>query len=222
MKIFCLIDHSITDKVSGLHHAIDTFHSDIVELYSTTHNVCLFHFDLKGYFPNANVEIALQQQLQCIEQYHGSDKDDLIFMMTQCLRADPARHCNIYVSKSNWKFIAKDKSLFNKPIGTGAAIGFLCWQNAMGLYINDVIKWLQSFDFLRIIVFVDDIYIASTNKERTLSLLQEFRMKLSKLKVQLNEHKFYCQHYSKRNYVFRNYVKIWKKIFKKYYNFEHE
>lgn len=184
-------------KRKGLHYAIETFRKDIEEFHKLSKDVWLFHFDLKGYFPNADVEIALKQQLNIIKQYEGTDKEDLKFMMTQCLRADPARHCNVYVSKSKWKHIAKEKSLFNKPIGTGAAIGFLCWQNAMGLYINDVVKWLQSFNFLRVVVFVDDIYIVTLNKKRTLFLIHKFRKRLSELKVKLNENKFYCQHYSK-------------------------
>lgn len=90
-----------------------------------------------------------------------------------------------------------EKSLFNKPVGVGAAIGFLCWQNAMGMYINDVVKWLQTFDFMRVVVFVDDIYIVSRDKKKFLDLMPELRHRLSLLKVNLNENKFYCQHFSK-------------------------
>ena len=117
--------------------------------------------------------------------------------MTVCMRSDPARNCMVFVPRSEWDAIAPEKSLFNKPVGVGAAIGFLCWQNAMGLYINDVILWLQKLDFLRIVVFVDDIYIVTNDKSKFLSLMPEIRSRLASLKVQLNERKFYCQHYSK-------------------------
>jgi len=186
-------------KGKGLHKAIDTYRNDIAELTDNyTKDAWCTHVDLKGYFPNANVEIALAQQLELIDKYYyGDDKDDLRYMMTVCMRSDPARNCMVFVPRSEWDAIATEKSLFNKPVGVGAAIGFLCWQNAMGLYINDVIKWLQSFDFMRVVVFVDDIYIVTRDKDKFLSLMPEFRQRLSMLKVELNEKKFYCQHYSK-------------------------
>lgn len=186
-------------KGKGLHAAIRTYAKDIRELScGYTKDAWCIHLDLKGYFPNADVEIALAQQLDLIDRYYeGDDKDDLKYMMTVCMRADPARHCDIFVPKSNWDCIAPEKSLFNKPVGTGGAIGFLCWQNAMGLYINEVTKWLQSFYFLQVVVFVDDIYIVTNDKEKTLALMPELRERLAELKVHLNESKFYCQHCSK-------------------------
>lgn len=186
-------------KGLGLHKAIDVFRQDVAELTEDyTKDAWIVHLDLKGFFPNANVEIALGQQLDLIEKYYeGEDKDDLKYMMTTCMRADPARHCDIYVPKENWDIIPPEKSLFKKPVGIGGAIGFLCWQNAMGMYINDVTKWLQSFDFMRVVVFVDDIYVVTRDKARFLSMMPELRCRLAELGVKLNEKKFYCQHYSK-------------------------
>ena len=195
-----LSDRSFNNrKGMGLHKAIETYRNDIREMSDCyTKDAWCIHLDLKGYFPNADVEIALKQQLDLIERfYEGDDKDDLKYMMKVCMRADPARNCRVFVPRSDWSAISPEKSLFNKPVGTGAAIGFLCWQNAMGMYINDVVKWLQSFDFLRVIVFVDDLYFVTTDKAGFLALMPEIRYRLSLLKVKLNEKKFYCQHYSK-------------------------
>ena len=36
----------------------------------------------------------------------------------------------------------------------------------MGLYINEVVKWLASHDFMRVMVFVDDIYMVTNDKEK--------------------------------------------------------
>lgn len=195
-----LSDRSFNNREGmGLHKAIDTFRNDIKEMTEGyTKDAWLVHLDLKGYFPNADVEIALRQQLDLIERYYeGADKDDMKYMMESCMRADPARHCNIYVPLDRWDAIPDSKSLFHKPTGTGGAIGFLCWQNAMGLYINDVVKWLASHDFMRVMVFVDDIYMVTKDKDITLAMMPELRRRLAELKVSLNERKFYCQHYSK-------------------------
>ena len=195
-----LSDRSFNNrKGMGLHKAIDTYRNDIRELSENyTKDAWCAHIDLKGYFPNADVEIALAQQLELIERYYsGDDKEDLVYMMKTCMRADPARHCDIYVPLENWSVIDDGKSLFKKPTGTGAAIGFLCWQNAMGYYINDVTKWLESFGFMRVVVFVDDIYVVTNDRKKFLSLMPELRRRLAALKVTINERKFYLQHYSK-------------------------
>lgn len=195
-----LSERSFNNRIGfGLHKAIATYRHDIMELSRNyTKDAWLVHIDLKGYFPNADVEIALRQQKELVYRYYeGHDKEDLLFMLETCMRADPARNCDVFVPREHWDAIPDSKSLFKKPIGTGAAIGFLCWQNAMGLYINDVILWLQSFDFMRVMVFVDDIYIVTEDKKRTLGIIPEMRRRFKELKVSINEKKFYCQHYSK-------------------------
>lgn len=114
--------------------------------------------------------------------------------MTEVMRADPARNCRRLAPEKNWNKIAPEKSLFNKPIGIGGAIGFLCWQNAMQVYINHIIKWVESKGY-RISVFVDDIYIISKTK-KVLNIIPKLREKLAELGMKLNQ-KFYHQHYSK-------------------------
>ena len=197
-------------KGKGLHAAIARFREDVREMTDGFRkDAWIAHLDLKGYFPNADVEIALAQQLALVDKYYiGDDEADIRYMLETCMRADPARHCSVYVPRSNWSAIAPEKSLFNKPVGTGGAIGFLCWQNAMGLYINDVIKWLQSFGFLRVVVFVDDIYIVTSDREKFLDLMPEIRRRLGALKVSLNERKFYFQHCSKGVRVLGSHVKF--------------
>lgn len=188
-------------KGMGLHKAIEKVRRDIRWLsnnYDPMADTWIVHLDFKGFFPNADVEIALQQQLSIIDTYYvGYDKDDLKYMMSAVMRADPARHCRRLGSIHDWDIIPNGKSLFDKPTGIGGAIGFLCWQNAMGIYASDVIKWLSSVKFHRVTVFVDDVYIVTTDKQATLSMLPELRERLSRLNVTLNENKFYCQHYSK-------------------------
>ena len=142
--------------------------------------------------------MAFKQQKSLIERYYnGPDKEDLIYMMDVALHADPARHCNVFVPRENWAAIAPEKSLFNKPIGVGGAIGFLVWQNSMGLYINDITRWLNEELGFKMVVFVDDIFVVTTRKTEFLSLMPEIRRRLAAINVKFNERKFYCQHYSK-------------------------
>ena len=62
--------------------------------------------------------------------------------------------------------------------------------------------------FLRVVVFVDDIYIVTTDKAKFLSMMPQIRARLSALKVLLNEKKFYCQHYSKGVHILGSRVKF--------------
>lgn len=183
-------------KGLGNQACINRVRQDIKELSNdNTANCYITHIDIKGYFPNAVINVALKQQLNLInEEYEGKDKETLKYLMTEVLTADPARNCRRLAPEKNWNKIAPEKSLFNKPVGIGAAIGFLCCQNAMQLYINHIIKWVESKGY-RISVFVDDIYIVSKTK-KVLKLIPKIRKKLAELGMQLNQ-KFYHQHYSK-------------------------
>lgn len=188
-------------KNMGLHKAIAKVRRDIHRLsynYDPSADTWIIHLDFKGFFPNADVEVALKQQLDTIDTYYfGYDKDDLKYMMLSVMRSDPARHCRRLGSIRDWDIIPNGKSLFDKPVGIGGAIGFLCWQNAMGIYASNVIKWLSSVSFHRVTVFVDDVYIVTTDKQATLAMLPILRERLQDIHVKLNEDKFYCQHYTK-------------------------
>ena len=91
--------------------------------------------------------------------------------------------------------IAPDKSLFNKPLGVGATLGQLIWQNAVNYYFNDIDFWFEK-NGIKAERFVDDIYIIVNNKTFLL-LIPELRRELAKLGATINENKFYCQHYTK-------------------------
>ena len=82
----------------------------------------------------------------------------------------------------------------------------------MGRYINDVVRWMESLDFMRVVVFVDDIYIVTKDKAKFLSVIPELRKRLAGLKVSLNERKFYLQHYSKGVRILGSHVKYDREI----------
>lgn len=197
-------------KGMGQHAAVEAFRRLVKEeSLNYTRDAWIIHLDFKGYFPNADVDVAFNQQKSLIERYYnGPDKEDLIYMMDVALHADPARHCDVFVPRENWDAIAPEKSLFNKPTGVGGAIGFLVWQNAMGLYINDVTRWLNEELGFKMVVFVDDIFVVTTRKTEFLNLMPEIRRRLAEINVKFNERKFYCQHYSKGAMVLGAMVKF--------------
>ena len=192
-----LSPNSFNNRVGkGIHNAINTFVKYLKEVSENfTKPAYVYHLDIKGFFPNANVGIILKQQIALIRKYYeGTYKNTLEFLMRKVFTCDPARNCTKIVPDSSWDCIEPSKSLFNKPIGTGLQIGFLCCQNAMGIYPNNVTKFIERL--YKVVVFVDDIFVIDSDKT-FLRIIPLVRNKFLKLKIELNEKKFYCQHYSK-------------------------
>jgi len=103
----------------------------------------IIKLDIKGYFPNAMWDVAYEKICGVIDISGSGDKDYLKWLAMVAIYCNPTGHCEFRTPRFFWgKYIDPEKSIFNKPHGVGAAIGRLIWQTAMGLYINDDIKWL--------------------------------------------------------------------------------
>ncbi len=174
--------------------------SDIYEMSEgfTRNDTWVMKLDLKGCFPNISQDIAYAQLREVVENdYHGRDRDELLYILQVCVFSNPTAHCRVLSTPEERALIPPEKSLFTKPEGTGAAIGFLIWQNAVNYYFHEIDEWLSSIDGIRFERFVDDITIVTNNKEMMLALIPELRRRLASLGARLNESKFYCQHYTK-------------------------
>lgn len=184
----------------GTDAAVWSVYNDIYDLSEGyTRNDCwIIKWDLQGYFPNANLDIAynLLQDL-VIRKYTGPDLDELLYLIRVCIYAYPQNHCYRKSALYEWAPIAEEKSIFYKPDGVGAAIGFLIWQMVMNYYINHVDHWAVDYLGLRYTRYVDDTVVITNDKAMVLNLLPEFRNKYREVGVNMHPHKFYCQHYTK-------------------------
>lgn len=171
--------------------------SDIYEMSSGFTSDCyIVKVDIAGCFPNIVQEIAYEQLREVIESdYHGADKDELLYLLQVCIFSYPTKHCYRKSPLYKWNEIAPGKSLFTKPDGVGASIGQLVRQNAVNYYFNDIDLWLEGVG-VRCRRYVDDFYIVSRSKD-VLLILPEMRSRLAALGAILHPNKFYCQHYSK-------------------------
>lgn len=215
-RIGDLLEKTFTDRTynnrigKGTDAAIKQVCKDIREVsHNYTQDAYIIQWDLQGYFPNANCDI-IREQLQklVIEQYNGEDKEDLLWMIMIAVNSNPQEHCYRKSPLEMWSEIEPNKSLFNKPAGTGAAIGFLIFQTAMNLYINDIDKWAVEEMGLHYTRFVDDTVIVVNNKECALTLLPLFRAKYEQYGAKMHPRKFYCQHYSKGLRFLGSYIKF--------------
>lgn len=186
-------------KGMGTDAALNQIYSDVKKVSQNfTVDAYYLQWDLSGYFPNANCDIACQQlQKLCEEKYQGPDKEDIMWMIMIACNAMPQRHCYRKSPKEMWNLIEIGKSLFDKPDGIGGAIGFLIWQVSMNLYLNDVDRWAIDELGLHYIRFVDDTIIIVNNKVAALTLLPLFREKYALVGAKMHAKKFSCQHVSK-------------------------
>jgi hypothetical protein len=194
----------------GVDSAIAQIQKDIKDVSQDfTIDAYYIQWDLSGYFPNAICEIAREQlQNVCEKNYTGDDKEDIMWMISIACNALPARHCYRKSPPEMWSEIEQGKSLFEKDDGTGGAIGFLIWQVAMNLYLNDVDKWAIEDMGLHYVRFVDDTIIVVNNKEAALLLLPLFREKYRDVGAQMHKKKFVCQHISKGVRVLGSIIKF--------------
>ena len=172
--------------------------SDIYEMSAGfTRDAWIIKLDLSGCFPNIIQDVAYKQLEEVIlNDYHGRDKDELIYMLNVCIFSYPTHHCYRKSRFDEWKMIPPEKSLFNKPDGIGSAIGHLIWQNAVNYYFHEIDEWFMSIPEIRFERYVDDMFIITHSKDALL-LIPELRRRLAALGARLNEKKFYCQHYTK-------------------------
>lgn len=158
--------------------------------------------DIAAFFPSARWDVAERCIDDVIDRHdaelraEGYDTDYLRWLAMVLIHANPAAHCELRTPRYLWKdHIADEKSLFCKREGVGAAIGRLTWQTAMGLYVNDDMKWLNEEKCLRAVAFVDDIVISVADRQKAwaLAAVGELRGRLSEKGLQLHPRKFYCQ-----------------------------
>lgn len=186
-------------KGYGANSAIQQVIDDVFEVtngYST--DAYIIKLDLKGYFPNANLDIIYGQLSNLVEEdYFGKDKDDLLWLIERAVYSYPTKHCYRKSQIWKWTYISNDKSLFCKPDGIGGAIGHLLFQNAMNYYLNDFDHYVIDTLGLHYVRFVDDMLFVVQNKDAFLSYIEIFRKMLNEYGCEVHPTKFYCQHYSK-------------------------
>ncbi len=193
-------DRTFNNRIGmGGEAAINKLIEDIYDVSrGFTHEAWVIKWDLAGYFPNADIDVAFRNTKNIIEEYYeGDDKDDLIWMSMICLYAHPQNHCYRKSNIEKWDNIEYGKSLFNKDARHGGVIGFLIWQANMTLYLNHVDHFAVDECRLYYVRFVDDTAVVTDNKEAMLALIPKFREMYRDVGIEMHKKKFYCQRVEK-------------------------
>ena len=182
----------------------------IEDIYEVTEGFTLpariIKWDLSGFFPNALcnqmeqcfIDVIEQHRAELDAEHYAGYADYLRWLTMICIHCNPAAHCELRTPRHYWReHIKPEKSVLQKPEGIGAPIGRLPSQKAMGLYINDEIRWLNDDCGIRATLFMDDcvMVVPEHLHHYALSLFPELRSRLAAKGVKLNERKFYDQPY---------------------------
>lgn len=195
-KLSC---HTFNNRIGkGQNACQNALISDIYEISrGFTCDAWILKLDMSGCFPNINQDIAYSQLRELVEnEYDEYDKDELLYILQICVYSYPTDHCFRKSRLYKWLLIPKEKSLFYKDYGIGAAIGHLLWQNAVNYYFHQLDEWAIE-NGIRMERFVDDMYFVTNNKKMLLLQIPVIRRMLREIGASLNEKKFYCQHYTK-------------------------
>lgn len=195
-----LTDRTFNNRVGyGTHAAINRVIEDIYTAScGYTKDCWVIKLDLRGYFPNINQDISWGIIEKAItDNYFRDVKDELLYIAKVINYDNPQYSSSRQSSYEEWQDIAPYKSLYNKPYGTGGAIGYLYWQLMSNGYLSDIDKWIIHNISPYYTRFVDDMVIVSDNKDGVLLMIPALRALLRKIDIELHPHKFYCQYYTK-------------------------
>lgn len=186
-------------KGKGQLYGTDMLKADIIACSENyTRDCYLMKLDLKGFFMSID-KLLLANAIDrfIIEHYKGGDIEDLRYLCRTVILHCPEKNCERHSPQSYWKHLPANKSLFTNGEGKGVAIGNLFAQLFANFLLNSI-DWL--FEELGIMYhgrYVDDMYCVHTDKNVLLNAMPILRMRLAALGLQLNERKFYFQHYKK-------------------------
>lgn len=200
-----LIEERLTDRTFnnrlgyGTHAAINRVIEDIAEVSNGyTTDAWIVKIDLKGYFPNINQDIAWGLVTELIDNnFEGDLRDELLYLARTVNYVNPQFNSERRNPISRWvNEIPPYKSLYSKPFGIGAAIGFLYWQVMSNYYLSDIDKWIIKNITPHYTRFVDDMVMIIPDRI-ALCMIPLLRKRLGAIGVNIHPKKFYCQHYTK-------------------------
>lgn len=186
-------------KGKGQLYGINMLKEDIrVCSHNYTKDCYIMKLDLKGFFMSID-KLLLAELIDrfVLEFYKGEDIDDLRYLCRTVILHCPEKNCERHSPVEYWSHLPANKSLFTNGEGRGVAIGNLFAQIFANFLLNILDWYLEEIGLIFHGRYVDDFYCIHESKEFLLSLVPLIRAKLAEIGLQLNERKFYLQHYTK-------------------------
>lgn len=183
----------------GVHAAVERIAEEILEVsdcYTTEAYVC--KIDIRSCFMNISKRILWKQLSELItKDYHGDDKDTLLWLTEVTLMHVPELDCERRGAIDLWKLLDPKKSRFNSPPDRGMPIGNITSQLFCAFFLSFLdriaLRIVRRFHG-RYVRFVDDMTIIGNRKEDIMGAVALIRIALKKeLDMDLHPNKIYVQ-----------------------------
>jgi hypothetical protein len=186
-------------KGKGQLYGTNMLRQQIIECSDNYTTDCyIMKLDLRGFFMSIDKCILADLIDRFVEEkYTGEDKDDLRHLCQIVILHEPEKNCERHSPASYWNHLPANKSLFTNGEGKGVAIGNLFAQLFANFLLNSLDWLVEELGLTYHGRYVDDFYMIHRDKMVLLNAVPRIREKLSELGLELNERKFYFQHYTK-------------------------
>jgi len=186
-------------KGKGQLYGTNMLRQQIIECSDNYTTDCyIMKLDLRGFFMSIDKKILARLIDSFVDEaYQGDDKDDLRHLCQIVILHEPEKNCERHSPASYWNYLPANKSLFTNGEGKGVAIGNLFAQLFANFLLNSLDWMIEDLGIKYHGRYVDDFYMIHPDKTVLLSAVPKIREKLSELGLELNERKFYLQHYTK-------------------------
>ena len=186
-------------KGKGQLYGTNMLRQQIIECSDNYTTDCyIMKLDLRGFFMSIDKKILARLIDSFVDEaYQGDDKDDLRHLCQIVILHEPEKNCERHSPASYWNYLPANKSLFTNGEGKGVAIGNLFAQLFANFLLNSLDWLVEELGLTYHGRYVDDFYMIHRDKMVLLNAVPRIREKLSELGLELNERKFYFQHYTK-------------------------
>lgn len=186
-------------KGKGQLFGVNRLKADLLECSNNYKKDCyIMKIDLKGFFMSINKPMMAKMiDNLIVNQYKGSDIEDLRFICKVITLHKPEENCERHSPMEYWNYLPKNKSLFTCGEELGLAIGNIFVQHYANFLLNQFDWYIEKLGIKYHGRYVDDTYLIHESKEKLLACISPIRKFLAKFCLQLNENKFYIQHYTK-------------------------
>jgi hypothetical protein len=129
--------------------------------------------------------------------YHEEDVEDVRFLCRTFIMHQPQFDCVKQSLQALFDLLPDHKTKFRAPLNKSVELGNIFSQIFANFLLNDFDWFIERNITPYHGRYVDDIYLISQDKGKLLSAVPMIRAELALIGLELNEKKFYLQHYSK-------------------------
>ncbi len=166
--------------------------------HNYTQNCHILKLDIKAYFMSINRDLLYRKlESELLRKQHNTrmDMETILYLLKTVVFYDPVSNCVVKGSKTDWKGLPHDKSLFYAREGCGLPIGNLTSQLFGNVYMNSFDHWVKQQSGIKYYGrYVDDFVLIHPDKEYLKSLIPLIRDYLKdELCLDLHPNKIYLQ-----------------------------